>query len=325
MSMSEKPFEKAPFPLADCLFYGLHATKGHGRKLFNAIIVPYGLLLLLLYAAMYYFMGQFFSDMSLVSGDIDNMQPSEIFSQVGSMLGANVIIMLFSLVIMSSGMNAAYRWYLDKNLTGQIGALRFGADEFRTVGVLILYGLLVFMLPYLSIFVVMVLAVALKAVLPSVVGSILAGLLMLVSIVGMFASMVYLSVKLSLCVPLSLQRKKITMFDSMRLTKGRGWALLGAYAIIGLVYFVITMVLSSVQNMVFMGRIMPMLGDPDILAGDSFAMFQAMADMFTSPDAIMNLMVLVGLYAIFAVVSLFAYTGLTSFSLTYLQKERGDI
>ncbi|VAV86550.1 hypothetical protein MNBD_ALPHA06-1646 [hydrothermal vent metagenome] len=326
MSNTEFPTGKPPFPFSECVFHGFTANKNHWGDLLRAIGIPFGSFIFVTGFLTTYLMLQAlpqFTGLSTLGPDPD---ASELFGLLGGIVQIIVVYMVFMLFIVAvwaSSMNAAYRWYLYQDLSGQVGALRFGMDELRTFGVLIVYGLLVFVVPYIVMIVAMILgAVMVQA---GAVGAIFGGLTMFISVLAMLAAMVYFPVKLSLCVPLSLERQKFTLFDSFRLTKKRGWALLGSYVIMGLIYFVAIMVLSIIQNVMFMGSMMPMLSDSEMMKGDSTAMLAAMASAFTSPAGMIGMGIVMGLQAIIGVVFLFAYTGLSAFSMRFLQEEKGDI
>ncbi|MBL4618449.1 MAG: hypothetical protein JKY46_12220 [Robiginitomaculum sp.] len=113
------------------------------------------------------------------------------------------------------------------------------------------------------------------------------------------------------------------MFKSMALTKGRGWALLGSYLIMGVIYFVALTIVSVLQNIALLGQMMPMFTDPEYLESGGTEMFTAMAEMFKSPEMLLAMTGVMVLQVIVSTVFLFAYTGLTAFSMRYLQEEKG--
>ncbi|PHR57747.1 MAG: hypothetical protein COA47_11250 [Robiginitomaculum sp.] len=314
--MSKAPAEKIPFPTSQCVFNGYSAARGHQGLLLRRIGLPFGVLIFLLYGSALYVTSIVLSDFPLFS----EVMTAEAVGKLTILYGS---IIIFNLLIMTSGINAAFRWYLTGDLGGYIGALRFGMDEMRTLGVLLAYWLLVFTLPYIVMIVVVVLGIAISVSLSSFASTMAVGTLFLLAIPSLFAAMVYLSVKLSLCVPLSLERKKFTMFASFRLTRKRGWELLGCYVIMGLIYMVGIVAISTFQNIMFMRRITPLFADSDFMTSDVAAAFEAMSNMLTSPVALAGLVILVFFQALIGLLFLFGYTGLTAFSLRFLQKEKG--
>ncbi|MBL1430175.1 MAG: hypothetical protein COA60_001410 [Robiginitomaculum sp.] len=198
-------------------------------------------------------------------------------------------------------------------------------DEVRTILVLFVYGLMVFVVPYILLIVFMIIGGIIIAVIGNMVGNIIGGLIMAIGGLAMFPLMIWLAVKLSLSVPMSLDAKKFTMFKSMALTKGRGWALLGSYLIMGVIYFVAISIMSVLQNVVLLGQMMPMFTDPNYMDSGGADMFAAMAEIFKSPEMLLAMAGVLVLQVIISTVFLFGYTGLTAFSMRYLQKEKGEL
>ncbi len=316
--MSKTPADNPPFPTSQCVFNGYYAAKGNGNRLLWRIGLPYGILTFLLYGGVFYAISVVLSDAAVFSGEMT-------VEAMGKVVVLQIATMVSILFIMASGMNASYRWYLNNDLDGYFGALRFGMDEMRTMGVMIVYGVVVFVLPYIVLIMVFGLGLAAGASLDSFSSAIVVGLLFIVAIPGLIAAMVYLSVKLSLCIPLSLERKQFTLFGSLRLTRGRGWELLSCYFIMGLIYMVVGTAISTIQNILFAGKMMPMLERLDSMSSVGAATFETMRDLLVSPEVIAGLMVVVFFQTLVGLLFLFGYTGLTSFSLRFLQKEKGDL
>lgn len=53
--------------------------------------------------------------------------------------------------------------------------------------------------------------------------------MVLVSALGVFVFLIWLAVRLSLASPLTFDTRRVRVFGSFALTRGRFWSLLGAY------------------------------------------------------------------------------------------------
>ncbi|WP_395945048.1 hypothetical protein [Brevundimonas sp.] len=120
------------------------------------------------------------------------------------------------------------------------GYIRFGMDELRVLAVTVVIGLIVGLL-----------SGVLFAVVSRLVGAGLASgqavmfLLALIVALGAIALVIWLSVKFSLAVPMTLDRRKISVVESFSATKGQFWPLLGM-AIIALVMSFIVSILGGI-------------------------------------------------------------------------------
>jgi hypothetical protein len=315
MSTNEPIGSLPPFPFSECAFHGFHGAKGHYKELFLRIGLPYAIYYLVISLGSFMFMGEYFSALGAIVNTSGEPDLSELFGFLGKFLLPMLILAPLGLILWASVQNAILRWYMTGDLRGQFGALRFGMDEWRTLGVSLVYGLLVVAVPYI-ILLVSVLLVAISPIL---------GIITFVVILGIFPVMIYFGIKLSLGVPLSLERRQFTLFDSMRLTKKRGWALLGTYLILGAIYFVIASIVGTIGQLVIMGSIMPILLDPQAIEGDPSQMFEIMSDAFSSPGTLIGLGIYAVLQTLIAIGSMFAFSGLSVYAMRFLQEEKGDI
>lgn len=120
------------------------------------------------------------------------------------------------------------------------GYLRLGMDELRVLAVTIAIALIVGLASSLVFTVVGVVFG-----LGSSSGQALVILLSLVLGLGAVALVVWLSVKFCLSVPMTIDRRKIVLFESFNATKGRFWSLLGM-AIIALIMSFVVSILGTI-------------------------------------------------------------------------------
>lgn len=127
--------------------------------------------------------------------------------------------------------------------TGGFGYMRLGMDEVRvfvvTLVIAILYAIAT--------------AVAFVAalILGGIAISVLEGwgaLVMVLAILAAIAFMIWLGVRWSLAVPITIDQKKFAFFDSFAATKGRFWPLLGM-ALIAFIMVVIVSLLAGIVTM----------------------------------------------------------------------------
>lgn len=124
---------------------------------------------------------------------------------------------------------------------GGFGYLRLGKDEGRVFVV----TFVLFLLGGLYALTAMILVGALAGV----AGAANAGLGVLVglaAILGAAALAVWLAVRLSLAVPITFAEKRIALFDSFALTRGRFWPLLGMAIIVVVMALIISLLASIV-------------------------------------------------------------------------------
>ena len=132
-------------------------------------------------------------------------------------------------VVVTAVMRAAF------NGPGEnLGYLRVGADELRQLG-LALLTLLVFLAAYIGLAFGLGLAVALV----SAAGQPPAPVVVAISLIGVLAGMAYLGVRLSLAPVLTFETRRINLFGSWALTKGRFWPLAATYGLTLLLILVV--------------------------------------------------------------------------------------
>jgi hypothetical protein len=125
--------------------------------------------------------------------------------------------------------------------------LRLGADELRMMALYVLLAL-VFLLAYVAIIVLaIVLTGALFAVAGAPNGKAPAVLVFVALMLGTFAALIWLAVRLSLAAPMTFAEKRLRLFASWRLTHGQFWPLVGCYLVALALIVALSMVSMTVQ------------------------------------------------------------------------------
>lgn len=126
------------------------------------------------------------------------------------------------------------------------GYLRFGADELRQMGVIVIVNLLMFGL---------IMSSTILSSLFMVAGG-LASLLGLAAFVGGGCLMIYLVVRLSLASPMTFDNRQVMVRRSLPLTKGLFAPLVGTYVlafIMALIVWLLTMVIVAAVSLIVSG------------------------------------------------------------------------
>jgi hypothetical protein len=157
-------------------------------------------------------------------------------------MGTNLLLNLVNLAIYFTLVTAAMRSVLRPSQPG-IAFLRFGADELRQIAL----GLFLLILFYVGLILAGIVLTVITAVVVAAAGT---GTAMFVAIGVDIAVLViitcWLSLRFSLCFPLTLLRGTITISESWRLTRGRFWTLFGGFLPLYLLVFLVSIGIASV-------------------------------------------------------------------------------
>lgn len=126
----------------------------------------------------------------------------------------------------------------------RIGYLRLGMDEVRVLTVTLVLSVLMCLAAVVAFVAVGVLIAAARAA-GGDGPAIIAGLVGVLAATWFF---IWLSVRLSLAVPITVAERRFAFFDSFSLTKGRFWPLLGM-AILAVVMVMLVQLLSSIVSL----------------------------------------------------------------------------
>lgn len=153
-------------------------------------------------------------------------------------------------LVLSAVLSAAVARAVLKPSDKAFGFVRLGMDEVRVLVVTVVIGILaaiISMIVFIAAVVVGV--VAIRAM------DGWGGLVMGLTILGAIAFVIWLSVRWSLAIPITVAEKRFAIFDSFGVTRGRFWPLLGM-ALIAFVMAILVMLLCSVVS----GPISMMMG-----------------------------------------------------------------
>lgn len=165
-----------------------------------------------------------------------------VFQDFGEVILSLAWLLPVSLVVGAMLMAAVARAVLNPR-AGGFGYLRLGMDELRVFVVTLVLGILL-VCAWLAVWLVI-------AVLAGIAGATGATWLWLFVVLGGLAgvaAIVWLAVRLSLAVPMTVAENRYAFFDSFGLTRGRFWPLLGMTVIV-IVMVLVVQLLSSIVTM----------------------------------------------------------------------------
>lgn len=228
-------------------------------------------------------------------------------------IGLGVLWVLSQLALVFVLQTAIYRAVLDPK-DSAFGYLRLGADEFRQF----LLTLLVILL-FLPLVLVFVLMGGIGAGLASFAPAEAVPALQFVAVLLAVVACIWFAVRLSLAAAMTYAERKVRLFESFRVTKGRFWKLLGLIATLVVIAILLSlgfaMVLGLVMGLFGLGMLagsgefdwsaIGRMAQPDLSSLQAFlAPFTLIAAIL---DSLVNAVVLIVFGAPFAV----AYKALT--------------
>ena len=140
--------------------------------------------------------------------------------------------------------------------TGGLGYMRLGMDEVRVFVVTLVIAIL-----YAA---ATALALAAAFIIGGIAISVMEGwgaLVMVLAVLAAIAFMIWLGVRWSLAVPITVDQKKFAFFDSFAVTKGRFWPLLGMACIAFVMVIVVSLLAGIVTMPISMMGGMSMFGN----------------------------------------------------------------
>ena len=170
-------------------------------------------------------------------------QVMEMMAGLGAIL-VQVAWLLPITMVVGAMLSAAVARGVLKPSGDPFGYLRLGMDELRVLVVTFVLGLVMCLCAFVAMLAFGLLIGAVRAA-----GG--GGVAVSVGIIGFLALVwffIWLSVRLSLAVPITVAEKRFAFFDSFSLTKGRFWPLLGM-AVLAFVMVLLVQLLSSIVSM----------------------------------------------------------------------------
>lgn len=226
--------------------------------------------------------------------------PSALFL----MFPAQFLFLFAFFVLFASFEAACHRWMIRGEAGGGLLGLRFGADTWRVYGVYWVWLLLAIALyvGFLVVFLVLIGSLS-AAGDPGAVG-----LISVAAFLVLLAAVAYLCVRFAPAAATSVARQRFSFFEAWAVTRGRFWAILGAFLLLGLLNVAVSIVASSVAFGVFFGGAFAGVdfaaaaSDPNVFVK---AYVEALEKIFQSPA----MLAMIAVYYICAsAVSLVFYT-----------------
>ena len=116
------------------------------------------------------------------------------------------------------------------------GYLKFGADEFRQIGVLFLIFLAIF-----AVYMIGIIAIVVVGGILSVISKFLGGFVIFAGFLALLVALAVVSVRISLASASTFRTGRISLRTSWTLTKGHFWPILGAYLLALVMVIIVTM------------------------------------------------------------------------------------
>jgi hypothetical protein len=190
-------------------------------------------------------------------------------------------VWLLSIVLLA----AIYRAVLEPRKSG-FAYLRLGADELRLAGLEVIYAVMTFV--YVCVIAAICTAVFIGArQLQQPWQAFLDAVVVLAAVV--FS--IYLRVRLLFASPMTFARKRLQIFDSWGLTRGRAWSIVGLCLLVFVFILAVAFVLGVIRNALMLGQMqslmqgfMPRMGNAPVAPRPEFGrVLQALAQAVTSP------------------------------------------
>lgn len=186
--------------------------------------------------------------------------PEEVlgaFQGLGQVMLSLSWLIPVSLAVSAMLMAAVARAVLNPR-AGGFGYLRLGMDELRVFVVTLVLGILMF-----CAWMALVVLIGVLAGIAGASGAEWMWLLVVLGGLAGVAAIIWLAVRLSLAVPMTVAENRFAFFDSFSLTRGRFWSLLG----MAVIAFVMVLVISLLSWVVTLP--LSMMVGTDVWAGGS--------------------------------------------------------
>ncbi len=228
------------FSATDAAFEGFRVVRRHPMAL-----IFWALFYMALMAAVLFLAGGSLIGLVNAAESLDpsgTPTPETLMPLVSSYLAILAVILPVSLIA-SAMIYAAVSRAVLRPTESAFGYLRLGMDEVRVLVVSIVLAI-----------VFMVLSAVVFGIVGAVIGMTVAAdqpalwLLVVLAVCAAIALFIWLAIRLSLAIPITMAERRIAIFDSFAVTKGRFWSLLG----MALLAFVMSIVVSILGSLVGM-------------------------------------------------------------------------
>jgi len=160
-----------------------------------------------------------------------------IFGKLAPLLPVIVLEGLLTRGVVGAMMNRVVL----KPTDSAFGFLRFGADEFRQIG-LSLFFVAVFIGAYIAVLIATVVILVIAGLLGKAVGEIWGALLGFAGVMAELVFIVTALIRLSLASALTFDKQRVDLFGSWALTKGHAWSILGAHFLSMIMYMFVLVI-----------------------------------------------------------------------------------
>ncbi|MCW5725400.1 MAG: hypothetical protein KIS81_10665 [Maricaulaceae bacterium] len=234
------------------------------------------------------------------------MDPGEVLTLFAPIMLWAPVLALFgtAVALMAQG---AWMRLLVRETVAPLIPFRFGADEFRLLGVNLLYvvllmaGYILFAILFFVLAGAMGVGLAATGESPGLAAGMIGGLLTGLFIIAALCVWVFIAVKLSAAPALTIYDRGFRFIGAAGAVKGVFWWVLLTYIVVALIIFVLAMALGTVVQLIFLGALLPVIGQLAAMEqgpADPQVLFDMLMDVLRNPATVT--MVVIG-----AVVSLF--------------------
>jgi hypothetical protein len=231
------------FSPSDAAFEGFRLTRQRPLTVLLGWPLIFLIGLVLIGAAVFAAVGpDGFEDLQTASASASSdAAPAEMLAMLSRLGGLFMLLIPLAIVFSAMSYAAVFRAVLRPTEKG-LFYYRLGGDELRIV----LVSFVLFVILFAGIVLAAALVGGLSAIAGSAGGAAAAGLTGVVGGIACAAVLIWLSVRLCLALPITFAEKRIALFDSWGLTRGRFWPLLGMVLLV----FVFTIVVSFLGGFV---------------------------------------------------------------------------
>lgn len=171
----------------------------------------------------------------IVEASTDPYAAETFFSQsLGNILAFYGVIIVAAVIFGSMFEASALRHYVRR--TGF--SIGFGADELRLIGVYFFWMLTIFAV-YIAVAVPLGIIIGVVAALAGNSGMMAVVPLMILLPIAVYCALIWVAVRLSPAAAVTIRDRKLTFLSARKATKGRFWALFGAFLVMFVVMYLI--------------------------------------------------------------------------------------